>query len=192
MNWTLCNKENNKINHMYLKSNARNGHKMDLWRELKLQDRERNSPERSRHLHKTVMLLPKKRHLGAQFMTFRSTTVMLQVMGSFPAPSRCIKCVKSMNIFAYILHNWNWAPTSKLDTSLTAWSMRQSGGSHRSTWHAWERPCPVDVQLGLVRTDVPRWSFAVGPTTPHRWGRGRRVQTWDSRLCLPHVWWQTC
>lgn len=171
MNWTLCDNENNKRNHMYLKSNARSGRKMDIWRELKLQDREQNSPERSRYLHKTVMLSPKKGHLGAQFMTFHSTMVMLQVAGSFPAPSRCIKCVKSMNIFACILHTWNWAAASKPDTNLTSWSMGQSSGSHRSTWRV-GKTLSCGCAAGTGENRCPTLKVCSGSSQPTLLGKG--------------------
>lgn len=113
----MCDNENNKRNHMYLKSNTRTGHKMDVWKEWKLWGGKKSSTEKSRYLHKIIMLLPKKGHLGVQFMMFHRTVVTLQVTDSFPAPSQCVKYVRSMNIFAYILCTWNWAPAPKLDTT---------------------------------------------------------------------------
>lgn len=44
-------------------------------------------------MHKIIMLLPKKEHLGAQFITFHSTMVTLQITDSFSAPHQCVEFV---------------------------------------------------------------------------------------------------
>lgn len=102
---------------MYLKSNARAGHKMDMWKEWKLQDGKKSSTEKSRYMHKIIMLLPKKGHLGAQFITFHSTTVTLQITDSFSAPHQCVEFVHKIFLpISYVTEtgvlHWSWTPTS--------------------------------------------------------------------------------
>lgn len=73
--------------------------------------------KRADYVHKIIMLLPKKGHLGAQFITFHSTTVTLQITDSFSAPRQCVEYVRKVFLpISYtpetgVLHR-SWTPTS--------------------------------------------------------------------------------
>lgn len=133
------------------------------------------------------MLLLKKGHLGAQFMKFHSTAVMLWIRDSFPPPTWCLT-VRSMNI----LCTWSWAPAPKW-AIFTFWSTGKAGLiPWRSPWRASGEALPCGCAAVTSETRCPMLKTCHGSSNPHLWdGGGEHGHETSASICLC-VWWQSC